>query len=214
MITNSFFTITSWIGQLLIYIYMSSYYYILMTLLPDREKTCLCTVMRIKLDTTSEQLDCYEIWYIILFFYLSSYINVQEIKLVMEIIKLIKDKRKDISFRNIGIITHYKAQKTMIQKDLEKEFDKKGWRIFTCFSGVYKSWIFFFFNSTGVKLWPCILDKYSKHLWAILPSPLYFIKFPRLSLNLLSSCLSPLCTWNYRASRTCYDCAFVSLPLQ
>lgn len=55
-----------------------------------------------------------------------SYINVQEIKLVMEIIKLIKEKRKDISFRNIGIITHYKAQKTMIQKDLEKEFDKKG----------------------------------------------------------------------------------------
>lgn len=44
----------------------------------------------------------------------------------MEIIKLIKEKRKDISFRNIGIITHYKAQKTMIQKDLEKEFDKKG----------------------------------------------------------------------------------------
>nr|XP_004654093.2 probable helicase senataxin [Jaculus jaculus]XP_045002580.1 probable helicase senataxin [Jaculus jaculus] len=55
-----------------------------------------------------------------------SYINVQEIKLVMEIIKLIKDKRKDISFRNIGIITHYKAQKTMIQKDLDKEFDGKG----------------------------------------------------------------------------------------
>ncbi|XP_052037963.1 probable helicase senataxin isoform X4 [Apodemus sylvaticus] len=55
-----------------------------------------------------------------------SYINVQEIKLVMEIVKLIKEKRKDISSRNIGIITHYKAQKTMIQKDLEKEFDKKG----------------------------------------------------------------------------------------
>ncbi|XP_021497917.1 probable helicase senataxin isoform X2 [Meriones unguiculatus] len=55
-----------------------------------------------------------------------SYINVQEIKLVMEIIKLIKEKRKDISFRNIGIITHYKAQKMMIQKDLEKEFDTKG----------------------------------------------------------------------------------------
>ncbi|CAH6788814.1 probable helicase senataxin isoform X2 [Phodopus roborovskii] len=55
-----------------------------------------------------------------------SYINVQEIKLVMEIIRLIKEKRKDISSRNIGIITHYKAQKTMIQKDLEKEFDKKG----------------------------------------------------------------------------------------
>jgi hypothetical protein len=24
----------------------------------------------------------------------------------------------------------------MIQKDLEKEFDKKGWRIFTCISGI------------------------------------------------------------------------------
>lgn len=44
----------------------------------------------------------------------------------MEIVKLIKEKRKDISSRNIGIITHYKAQKTMIQKDLEKEFAKKG----------------------------------------------------------------------------------------
>ncbi|XP_057403852.1 probable helicase senataxin isoform X2 [Balaenoptera acutorostrata] len=55
-----------------------------------------------------------------------SYVNVQEIKLVMEIIKLIKDKRKDVTFRNIGIITHYKAQKMMIQKDLDKEFDGKG----------------------------------------------------------------------------------------
>ncbi|XP_062063305.1 probable helicase senataxin isoform X1 [Lepus europaeus] len=55
-----------------------------------------------------------------------SYVNIQEIKLVMEIIKLIKDKRRDITFRNIGIITHYKAQKTMIQKDLDKEFDRKG----------------------------------------------------------------------------------------
>lgn len=44
----------------------------------------------------------------------------------MEIIKLIKDKRKDVTFRNIGIITHYKAQKTMIQKDLDREFDRKG----------------------------------------------------------------------------------------
>ena len=59
----------------------------------------------------------------------SSYVNVQEIKLVMELIKLIKDKRRDINFRNIGIITHYKAQKTMIQKDLDKEFDRKGWGI-------------------------------------------------------------------------------------
>lgn len=56
----------------------------------------------------------------------SSYVNVQEIKLVMEIIKLIKDKRRDVTFRNIGIITHYKAQKTLIQKDLDKEFDRKG----------------------------------------------------------------------------------------
>ncbi|XP_066896516.1 probable helicase senataxin isoform X3 [Kogia breviceps] len=55
-----------------------------------------------------------------------SYVNVQEIKLVMEIIKLVKDKRREVTFRNIGIITHYKAQKTMIQKDLDKEFDRKG----------------------------------------------------------------------------------------
>ncbi|XP_051691284.2 probable helicase senataxin isoform X1 [Oryctolagus cuniculus] len=55
-----------------------------------------------------------------------SYVNIQEIKLVMEIIKLIKDKRRDITFRNVGIITHYKAQKTMIQKDLDKEFDRRG----------------------------------------------------------------------------------------
>ncbi|XP_021564907.1 probable helicase senataxin [Carlito syrichta] len=55
-----------------------------------------------------------------------SYVNVQEIKLVMEIMKLIKDKRKDANFRSIGIITHYKAQKMMIQKELDQEFDKKG----------------------------------------------------------------------------------------
>lgn len=55
----------------------------------------------------------------------SSYVNVQEIKLVMEIIKLIKEKR-DVTSREIGIITHYKAQKMMIQKELDKEFDGKG----------------------------------------------------------------------------------------
>ncbi|XP_077003427.1 LOW QUALITY PROTEIN: putative helicase senataxin [Tamandua tetradactyla] len=55
-----------------------------------------------------------------------SYVNIQEIKLVIEIIKLIKDKRRDVTFRNIGIITHYKAQKTMIQRDLDKEFERKG----------------------------------------------------------------------------------------
>ncbi|XP_056668594.1 probable helicase senataxin isoform X2 [Monodelphis domestica] len=53
-----------------------------------------------------------------------SYVNVQEIKLVMELIKLIKDRRKDITMRNIGIITHYKAQKMMIQQELDKEFER------------------------------------------------------------------------------------------
>ncbi|XP_027725091.1 probable helicase senataxin isoform X2 [Vombatus ursinus] len=53
-----------------------------------------------------------------------SYVNVQEIKLVVELIKLIKDKRKDITVRNIGIITHYKAQKMMIQQELDKEFER------------------------------------------------------------------------------------------
>lgn len=44
----------------------------------------------------------------------------------MEIIKLIKEKKKkDTTFRSIGIITHYKAQKMMIQKELDKEFDGK-----------------------------------------------------------------------------------------
>ncbi|XP_032489831.1 probable helicase senataxin isoform X1 [Phocoena sinus] len=55
-----------------------------------------------------------------------SYVNVQEIKLVMELVKLMKDKKRDFSYRNVGIITHYKAQKMMIQKDLDKEFDRKG----------------------------------------------------------------------------------------
>ncbi|XP_074066945.1 putative helicase senataxin isoform X1 [Macrotis lagotis] len=53
-----------------------------------------------------------------------SYVNIQEIKLVMELIKLIKDRRKDVTMRNIGIITHYKAQKLMIQQELDKEFDR------------------------------------------------------------------------------------------
>ena len=52
--------------------------------------------------------------------------NVQEIKVVIELIKLLKDKRKDVTFRNVGIITHYKAQKMMIQKELDKEFEGKG----------------------------------------------------------------------------------------
>ncbi|XP_068925401.1 probable helicase senataxin isoform X2 [Petaurus breviceps papuanus] len=53
-----------------------------------------------------------------------SYVNIQEIKLVMELIKLIKDRRKDFTIRNIGIITHYKAQKMMIQQELDKEFER------------------------------------------------------------------------------------------
>lgn len=44
----------------------------------------------------------------------------------MELVKLMKDKKRDFSYRNVGIITHYKAQKMMIQKDLDKEFDRKG----------------------------------------------------------------------------------------
>ncbi|KAM8804001.1 putative helicase senataxin [Rhynchonycteris naso] len=55
-----------------------------------------------------------------------SYVNFQEIKMVIELIKLLKDKRRDVTFRNIGIITHYKAQKMMIQKELDKEFEGKG----------------------------------------------------------------------------------------
>lgn len=54
-----------------------------------------------------------------------SYVNLQEIKVVIELVKLLKDKR-DIRCRTIGIITHYKAQKVMIQKELDKEFEDKG----------------------------------------------------------------------------------------
>lgn len=51
--------------------------------------------------------------------------NIQEIKVVIELVKLLKDKR-DVRCRTIGIITHYKAQKMMIQKELDKEFEEKG----------------------------------------------------------------------------------------
>ncbi|XP_038601965.1 probable helicase senataxin [Tachyglossus aculeatus] len=53
-----------------------------------------------------------------------SYFNFQEIKLVIELIKMIKDKEKDITSRNIGVITPYKSQKKMIQCELDKEFEK------------------------------------------------------------------------------------------
>uniref|UniRef100_A0A8D0LAZ5 Senataxin n=1 Tax=Sphenodon punctatus TaxID=8508 RepID=A0A8D0LAZ5_SPHPU len=50
-----------------------------------------------------------------------SFANPQEVKLVMEIMKLIKEKKKDIAFRNIGIITPYSAQKRRIQQELDRE---------------------------------------------------------------------------------------------
>ena len=83
------------------------------------------TVIENKVELNSWTATSFDVLYFF-FILFSSYVNVQEIKLVMELIKLIKDKRRDINFRNIGIITHYKAQKTMIQKDLDKEFDRKG----------------------------------------------------------------------------------------
>ncbi|XP_074871141.1 putative helicase senataxin isoform X2 [Carettochelys insculpta] len=54
----------------------------------------------------------------------SSFANPQEVKLVMEIMKLIKEKKNDIGFRHIGIITPYSAQKKMIQQELDREFGK------------------------------------------------------------------------------------------
>lgn len=60
------------------------------------------------------------------FFHLSSYVNIQEIKVVMELIKLLRDRGKDVNFRNVGIITHYKAQKMKILKELDKEFEGRG----------------------------------------------------------------------------------------
>ena len=83
------------------------------------------TVIENKVELNNWTAISFDVLYFV-FILFSSYVNVQEIKLVMELIKLIKDKRRDITFRNIGIITHYKAQKTLIQKDLDKEFDRKG----------------------------------------------------------------------------------------
>uniref|UniRef100_A0A8C2Y7V8 Senataxin n=1 Tax=Coturnix japonica TaxID=93934 RepID=A0A8C2Y7V8_COTJA len=49
-----------------------------------------------------------------------SFNNPQEVKLVLEIIKTIKEKRKDLGLRRIGIITPYSAQKKKIQEELER----------------------------------------------------------------------------------------------
>ncbi|NWS10094.1 SETX helicase, partial [Pachyramphus minor] len=51
-----------------------------------------------------------------------SYSNPREVKLVMELIKTIKEKRKDLGVRRIGIITPYSAQKKRIQGQLDSVF--------------------------------------------------------------------------------------------
>ncbi|KFQ99325.1 putative helicase senataxin, partial [Opisthocomus hoazin] len=51
-----------------------------------------------------------------------SFSNPQEVKLVMELIRTIKEKRKDLGLRRIGIITPYSAQKKKIQEQLERAF--------------------------------------------------------------------------------------------
>ncbi|NXF91407.1 SETX helicase, partial [Eubucco bourcierii] len=51
-----------------------------------------------------------------------SFSNPQEVKLVMELIKVIKARRKDLGLRRIGIITPYSAQKKRIQRQLDKVF--------------------------------------------------------------------------------------------
>ncbi|XP_017665708.1 PREDICTED: probable helicase senataxin isoform X2 [Lepidothrix coronata] len=51
-----------------------------------------------------------------------SYSNPREVKLVMELIRTIKEKRKDLGLRRIGIITPYSAQKKRIQGQLDSVF--------------------------------------------------------------------------------------------
>ncbi|XP_041330804.1 probable helicase senataxin [Pyrgilauda ruficollis] len=51
-----------------------------------------------------------------------SYSNPREVKLVMELIRTIKEKRKDLGLRRIGIITPYSAQKKKIQEQLDSVF--------------------------------------------------------------------------------------------
>ncbi|XP_074779469.1 putative helicase senataxin [Athene noctua] len=51
-----------------------------------------------------------------------SFSNPQEVKLVMELIRTIKQKRKDLGVRRIGIITPYSAQKKKIQEQLDRVF--------------------------------------------------------------------------------------------
>ncbi|XP_039939050.1 probable helicase senataxin [Hirundo rustica] len=51
-----------------------------------------------------------------------SYSNPREVKLVMELIRTIKEKRNDLGLRRIGIITPYSAQKKKIQEQLDSAF--------------------------------------------------------------------------------------------
>ncbi|XP_077163124.1 putative helicase senataxin isoform X2 [Paroedura picta] len=51
-----------------------------------------------------------------------SFANPQEVKLVIELMKLMKQKNKQIGFHQIGIITPYNAQKRRILKELDKTF--------------------------------------------------------------------------------------------
>ncbi|NWH60648.1 SETX helicase, partial [Geococcyx californianus] len=55
-----------------------------------------------------------------------SFSNPQEVKLVMELIRTIKEKRKDLGLRRIGIITPYSAQKKKIQQQLDREFQNNS----------------------------------------------------------------------------------------
>ncbi|NWW45389.1 SETX helicase, partial [Pedionomus torquatus] len=55
-----------------------------------------------------------------------SFSNPQEVKLVMELIRTIKEKKKDLCLRRIGIITPYSAQKRKIQEQLDRAFKKNS----------------------------------------------------------------------------------------
>nr|XP_020650469.1 probable helicase senataxin [Pogona vitticeps] len=56
----------------------------------------------------------------------NSYANPQEVKLVIELIKLITAARSGVKFSHIGIITPYSAQKRRIQNQLDKEFGENS----------------------------------------------------------------------------------------
>ncbi|CAI9534234.1 unnamed protein product [Staurois parvus] len=51
-----------------------------------------------------------------------SFSNLSEIQMVVALIKLIKSKKKEFCFRNIGIITPYRAQKIRLIAELKKTF--------------------------------------------------------------------------------------------